>query len=126
MPRFRPISTVIATLSVIGVAFLTWRAVQTTPPALAENRAERLTAPEVVGRQLVAAQGCASCHVINGQGGSIGPPLDGIASRRAAAYIHSYIENPKNLNPNASMPAFLPPLTHEQVEDITQYLLTVR
>ena len=124
--RYRPISTVIATLSVIVVAFLTWHAVQTTPPALADNRAERLTATQVVGRQLVAAQGCTSCHIVNGQGGSLGPSLDGIALRRGAAYVHSYIESPRSLNPNATMPAFLPPLTHEQVEDITQYLLELR
>jgi ubiquinol-cytochrome c reductase cytochrome b subunit len=126
LPRYRPISTAIAFLSVIIIAFLTFHALQTTPPALAENRAERLTATEVVGRQLVGAQGCTSCHVINGQGGSVGPSLDGIAARRGPAYIHSYIENPKSLNPNATMPSFLPPLTHEQVEDITQYLLTLR
>ena len=126
LPRYRPISTAIGVLSVIIIAILTFRAVQTTPPALAENRAERLTATEVIGRQLVAAQGCTSCHVINGQGGSVGPSLDGIAARRGPAYVHSYIENPKSLNPNATMPSFLPPLTHEQVEDITQYLLTLR
>jgi ubiquinol-cytochrome c reductase cytochrome b subunit len=126
LPRYRPISTVIAVLSVITIAVLTFHAAQTTPPALAENRAERLTATEVIGRQLVAAQGCTSCHVINGEGGSVGPSLDGIAARRGPAYIHSYIENPKSLNPNATMPSFLPPLPHEQVEDITQYLLTLR
>ena len=126
LPRYRPLSTAIAVLSITIIAFLTFRAVQTTPPALAENRAERLTATEVLGRELLAAQGCTSCHVINGQGGSVGPSLDGIAARRGPAYIHSYIENPKSLNPNASMPSFLPPLTHEQVEDITQYLLTLR
>jgi len=125
-PRYRPISTAIAMISVIAVVGLTWRSVQTTPPALADNRSERLTATEVVGRELIAAQGCTSCHVVNGQGGSVGPALDGVALRRSAAYIHSYIENPKGLNPNAAMPAFLPPLTHEQVEDISQYLLTLR
>jgi ubiquinol-cytochrome c reductase cytochrome b subunit len=125
-PRYRPISTAVGALSVLAVGFLTWRAVQTTPPALAENRAERLTSMEVVGRQLVGAQGCASCHVINGQGGALGPSLDGIAQRRGAAYVHSYIESPKSLNPNATMPAFLPPLSHEQVENVTQYLLTLR
>ena len=125
-PRYRPISSAIAVISVIAVVGLTWRSVQTTPPALADNRAERLTATEVVGRELIAAQGCTSCHVVNGQGGSVGPSLDGVALRRSAAYIHSYIENPKALNPNAAMPAFLPPLTHEQVEDISQYLLTLR
>jgi mono/diheme cytochrome c family protein len=106
--------------------FLTWRSVQTTPPALADDRASRLTSTEVVGRQLVSAQGCPSCHVIGGQGAGVGPNLDGIVARRATAYIHSYIESPKSLNPNATMPAFLPPLTHEQVEDITQYLLALR
>ncbi len=124
--RYRPISTVVGTLSVLAVAFLTWRAFQTTPPALVDERAARLTSTEVVGRQLVSAQSCTSCHVIGGQGANVGPSLDGIAARRATAYIHSYIENPKSLNPNAAMPTFLPPLTHEQVEDITQYLLTLR
>ena len=125
-PRYRPISTAVGTLSVLAVAYLTWHAVQTTPPALGDDRASRLTSTEVVGRELVSAQGCSSCHVIGGQGGSVGPSLDGVATRRTPAYIHSYIENPKSLNPNAAMPAFLPPLTHEQVEDITQYLLTLR
>jgi ubiquinol-cytochrome c reductase cytochrome b subunit len=124
--RYRPMSTVVGTLSVLAVAFLTWRAFQTTPPALVDERAARLTSTEVVGRQLVSAQSCTSCHVIGGQGANVGPSLDGIAARRATAYIHSYIENPKSLNPNAAMPAFLPPLTHEQVEDVTQYLLTLR
>jgi ubiquinol-cytochrome c reductase cytochrome b subunit len=125
-PRFRPISSALGVLSVVTVGFMTWRAVQTTPPALAENRAERLTATEVVGRQILGAQGCVSCHVVDGQGGTVGPALDGIALRRGAAYVHSYIENPRSLNPDAAMPAFLPPLTHEQVEDVTQYLLTLR
>jgi ubiquinol-cytochrome c reductase cytochrome b subunit len=125
-PRFRPISTVIAVISVVAVAALTWQAVQTTPPALADDRDSRLTSTEVIGRQLVDAQGCRSCHVIAGQGANVGPSLDGVAARRTAAYIHSYIEDPKNLNSSAAMPAFLPPLTHEQVEDITQYLLTLR
>jgi ubiquinol-cytochrome c reductase cytochrome b subunit len=125
-PRYRPLSTVVGALSLVAVAVLTFRAFQTTPPALADERAARLTSTEVVGRQLVAAQGCSACHVIGGQGSNVGPSLDGLASRRTAAYIHSYIENPRSLNPGAAMPAFLPPLTHEQVEDITQYLLTLR
>jgi ubiquinol-cytochrome c reductase cytochrome b subunit len=124
--RYRPISTAVAVISVIAVVGLTWQAIQTTPPALADDRNSRLTATEVIGRELVDAQGCRSCHVIGGRGAGVGPPLDAIAARRTPAYIHSYIEDPKNLNPAASMPAFLPPLTHEQVEDITQYLLTLR
>lgn len=125
-PRYRPVSTAVAAISVVAIAILTWQAVQTTPPALADDRNSRLTATEVIGRELVDAQGCHSCHVIGGQGASVGPSLDSVATRRTPAYIHSYVEDPKNLNPNATMPAFLPPLTHEQVEDITQYLLSLR
>src|SRR5438105_5216638 len=88
-PRYRPISTIVGSLSVLVVAFLTWRAVQTTPPALADERASRLTSIEVVGRQLVQAQACTSCHVIGGQGAGVGPGLDGVANRRTPAYIHS-------------------------------------
>ena len=125
-PRYRPISSAIAVISVLAVGGLTWQAVSTTPPALADDRNSRLTANEVIGRELVDAQGCRSCHVIGGQGANVGPSLDGVGGRRGAAYIHSYIEDPRNLNPSATMPAFLPPLTHEQVEDVTQYLLTLR
>jgi ubiquinol-cytochrome c reductase cytochrome b subunit len=125
-PRYRPIGTAAAALSVIAVTALTVRAIQTTPPALVDDRNARLTSTEVVGRQLVQAQGCTSCHVIAGQGTTVGPSLDGIATRRSAAYVHSYIEDPKSLNPAATMPAFLPPLTHQQVEDVTQYLLALR
>jgi ubiquinol-cytochrome c reductase cytochrome b subunit len=125
-PRYRPITTSLGVISILAVAGLSWQAVRTTPPALADDRNSRLTATEVIGRQLVDAQNCRSCHTVEGQGATVGPGLDGVAARRTAAYIHSYIEDSKNLNPNATMPAFLPPLTHEQVEDITQYLLTLR
>ena len=68
----------------------------------------------------------ATARLFRPVGVTVGPPLDGIAERRGPAYVHSYIESPRSLNPNATMPAFLPPLTHEQDEDVTQYLLALR
>jgi quinol-cytochrome oxidoreductase complex cytochrome b subunit len=62
--RYCPISTVIALVSVVAVNGLTWQAIHTTPPALADDRNSRMTATEVIGRELVEAQGCRSCHTI--------------------------------------------------------------
>jgi cytochrome c553 len=42
-----------------------------------------------------------------------------------AADIHFFMENPRALNPAASMEPLIPPLSHEDVEAITQYLLTL-
>jgi len=37
--------------------------------------------------------------------------------------VHNYIENPEILNPRSAMPAFIPSLSHQEVEMITSYLL---
>jgi putative heme-binding domain-containing protein len=43
---------------------------------------------------------CARCHTVAGDGGRIGPPLDRIASRRAAEYImESILEPSKDIDP---------------------------
>jgi len=43
---------------------------------------------------------CAKCHVVGGEGGRIGPPLDRIASRRAAEYLmQSILEPSKDIDP---------------------------
>jgi cbb3-type cytochrome oxidase cytochrome c subunit len=85
-----------------------------------------LTSQQLRGRQLIAQEGCRSCHVVNGEGDRRkGPPLDGIGERLTAADIHFFMERPKAYNPAASMKAVIPPLSHEEVEAITQYLLTL-
>ena len=46
------------------------------------------------GRQLYATLGCAACHVINGQGGTVGPALSDIGAMRGAAYLRQSIVDP--------------------------------
>jgi putative heme-binding domain-containing protein len=44
---------------------------------------------------------CAKCHSVDRQGGRVGPPLDRIASRRAAEFImESILEPSKDIDPN--------------------------
>ena len=124
----RPLATASGSLVVLAIALLTVRSFQTTPPGVSatELRATRLAPAEIAGRQLIQAQGCSACHIVNGQGTALGPSLDGISTQRDPAFIHTYIENPKSLNPAAQMPGFIPPLSHGQVEEITRYLLTLK
>ncbi len=126
MPNTRPIAVGLFSLFVVAVLGLTAIAAIQSPPQVAQAPATNLTAAQLAGKLLVEQQGCRSCHVIEGQGGKVGPTLDGVGRRRDAAYIHSFIENPKSIDPSTVMPAFIPPLSHEQVEDITQYLLTLK
>jgi ubiquinol-cytochrome c reductase cytochrome b subunit len=124
-PSKRPLG--MATLAVLTLAAsaLTVWAVVTTPPATVVEHGAVLNSLQLRGKQLVGQEGCASCHIINGAGGTEGPPLDGIRARVTAADIHTFMERPQAFNPIASMKPLLPRLSHEDVEAITQYLLTL-
>ncbi len=124
-PLRRPAGMATVAVLLAGIAVLTYRGAVSTPPARVEEHGIVLTSVELRGKQLVAQQGCQSCHVINGQGERKGPPLDGVGQRMTAADIHFFMERPTAFNPRASMKPLIPPLSHEDVEAITQYLLTL-
>lgn len=139
-PSQRRLAMNLATVCVLGISFLTLRAYQVTPstvssmitapPAIGVSApkapVEKLTAGQEAGRRLFQAQNCSACHQLQGAGGSVGPDLTHVGSRRSLAWLHEYIEKPKSLNPSANMPAFLPPLSHQEVEWVAQYLATLR
>lgn len=118
-PSRRPVSITLASLVVLFTVFLTYQAFQSAPAVTAE----KLSPVEESGRRVYQAQNCAVCHSIKGAGGKAGPDLTDIGDRMDAAKIHQYIESPKAVNPNATMPGFIPPLSHEDVEQATRYLL---
>jgi cytochrome c oxidase cbb3-type subunit III len=64
------------------------------------------TAPETVpgdpkhGRELYQSKGhCSQCHIISGQGGSLGPELTDIAARRSAAHLRAAVLEPASTLP---------------------------
>jgi putative heme-binding domain-containing protein len=64
-------------------------------------------APETVpgdptrGRELYQAKGhCGQCHIVGGQGGSLGPELTDIGSRRSAAHLRAAVVDPSSALPN--------------------------
>lgn len=71
-------------------------------------------------RPMIFNQMCIACHSLEGQGGKIGPALDGVGSRRDAQYIKQWLENPNALKADSKMPKL--PLTAEQITELTAYL----
>ena len=54
------------------------------------------------GKQIYDAKGgCATCHMIQGQGGIMGPALDAIGIRRSAAYLRDAIVTPEAAVPDS-------------------------
>jgi nitric oxide reductase subunit C len=70
---------------------------------------------------------CKVCHSIAGDKGKMadkGGPLDGVGKKRDAAWLKSYIADPKAVMPDAKMPKMK--LTPEQVDDLVAYMLTLK
>jgi nitric oxide reductase subunit C len=81
------------------------------------------TGPAVAGignRPQVFNQLCIACHSLGGQGGTVGPALDMVGSRRDAANINRWLHDPKAVKPDAKMPKL--PLTDAQIDELTAFL----
>ena len=75
---------------------------------------------ELGNRPQVFNQLCLACHSLGGQGGNVGPALDGVGARRDAAYITRWLENPQALKPDSKMPKL--PLTAAQIHELVAFL----
>ena len=51
------------------------------------------------GVTIYQSNGCASCHVVQGQGGTLGPELTAIGSRRGGTYLREAIVKPAAAHP---------------------------
>jgi cytochrome c1 len=87
-----------------------------------------------VGRILIYAYGCGSCHTIPGvaeANGSVGPPLDGFAHRtyiggsltNTRENLLRWIRHPQQVEPGNAMPDL--GVSEEQARDIAAYLHTL-
>jgi putative heme-binding domain-containing protein len=53
------------------------------------------------GAELYRTKGhCDQCHIVSGQGGSLGPELTEIGARRSAAHLRAVLLNPESELPN--------------------------
>jgi len=66
--------------------------------------ARRADAPGVErGKAIYDANGCASCHTVEGRGGILGPELTNIGAQRGAPYLRESIVKPEAAHPGNSI-----------------------
>ncbi|MGD9682231.1 MAG: c-type cytochrome [Candidatus Obscuribacterales bacterium] len=71
-------------------SFLAAMLIATGAPLLADNPAPA-SVPDKKAGKLLEKQGCLHCHFVSGDGGFIGPPLDGIGKHRSREFIEALL-----------------------------------
>lgn len=64
---------------------------------------------------------CRGCHKIAGNGGVVGPSLDGIKKKYDKEYLIKWISDPQKIKPGTTMPDL--GLKPEEVEEVSEFLL---
>lgn len=67
---------------------------------------ERSPAALLSGADLFVKNLCASCHKVNGAGGQIGPPLNGLRTRRSREWAIRHFVDPQVMSPGTIMPRY--------------------
>ncbi len=65
-------------------------------------------------------QVCSACHSVGGQGGNVGPALDGVGSRLDSSYLNQWLRDPQAVKPGTAMPKL--PLTDSEIDQLVRYL----
>ena len=76
------------------------------------------------GAELAGRLGCLACHAVQGHGGQLAAPLDGVGARLTPRELGRAIAYPRQRHPLAKMPsyAYLPPLEQAALVEFLQTL----
>lgn len=95
-------------------------------PTLAQMAAPQSSAPsggavvKELNRPKVYNQMCIACHTLQGQGGSVGPALDGVGDRRDYDNLVAWLKDPQAVKPGAKMPKL--PLSQTDINELAAFL----
>ncbi|PIR23132.1 MAG: nitric oxide reductase [Deltaproteobacteria bacterium CG11_big_fil_rev_8_21_14_0_20_45_16] len=75
---------------------------------------------QTIDRPIAFNQMCIVCHKLRGQGGDVGPALDGVGSRLDRDYIVRWLHDPQAVKPGTLMPKL--PLSEEEIVELSAFL----
>lgn len=74
----------------------------------------------VIARPVTFNQLCTACHSLDGQGGQIGPALDGVGAKFDEAYFRKRLTDPQSIQVDSKMPKL--PLSEDNLNELVQFL----
>lgn len=77
----------------------------------------------VEGALLYQSKNCGGCHLANGVGMKIGPPLNGLAKRRTKSWVAQHFVKPQALSPGSIMPPYQ--FSRREMDNMVAYLFTL-
>jgi ubiquinol-cytochrome c reductase cytochrome b subunit len=77
----------------------------------------------VQGALVYQANHCSTCHMVNGIGMKMGPPLNGLSKRESRSWVEEHFVNPQKLSPGSFMPPYK--LARKDLENLTSYLFAL-
>jgi len=77
----------------------------------------------VGGAVVYQAKMCGSCHTVNNVGMKIGPPLNGLTTRRTREWVVKHFLEPQTMSPGSIMPPYK--LPQRDMDDLVSYLLSL-
>jgi len=108
------------------IAFLTWVGKIDTSgfphaPDMVGKGTGAAVDPSVLARAPLYFQTvCIGCHSVGGQGGNVGPVLDGVSGRFDTDYLRKWISDPQAIKPGTAMPTL--GLQGQTLDDLVNYL----
>jgi ubiquinol-cytochrome c reductase cytochrome b subunit len=77
----------------------------------------------IAGAWVYQNRQCGACHLLNGSGGTIAPPMNGLFARRSKAWVTEHFTDPQKFVRNSSMPAFH--FAPQELAVLTNYILAI-
>jgi cytochrome c2 len=76
------------------------------------------------GKQIFKEYACYGCHKIAGEGGEVGPDLNGVGRRLRPEYLAAFLKNPQTFIPGTPMKTS--ELWEEEVQALVAFLISLK
>ena len=82
--------------------------------------AQRALSASAQHKPQIFSQLCVTCHSLEGTGGTVGPALDGVGSRRDPEFLEKWLKDPVAMKADSRMPKM--PLDDTQITELVTFL----